>query len=474
MRLFLSCLLVGCLCVPVLALAQDEDTGTGAEDEPTEEPGSDETPPEEPDDDDAEEESDEGEASPAEPAEAASTGPEIILTDEDQQIEKAGIGAIGQTRADLFAGLWEKGFLRGKEHKKVVLGGYAETEFHQPESENSYFDHHRLVLFVYARLNRHISFAAEIEWEHGGTPRKRDGQLDVGEVLLEFAVCDFKFAEWLGARAGVILVPFGAFNVRHDAPTRDLGVRPMAITYLIPSTWFETGAGLFGTIPLPADMELEYEAYAINGFDTKIYDGLGFRAARGSLGEDNNGNKAIVGHLAFRPVGNIEIGASAYRGAYDPESSRFVNMLGFDTTLRFGPLELLGELVVANNDTGFDEGWPEATRDPIPERMIGGYGQLNLHFFPAPLRAKLPPIMKEEATFTFSMRYGEVDTDRDAITAGDRNRLTLGFNVRPIEAFVFKNEVLLESNGASGSHVRLFSDGYDPEVRYVGSIAMMF
>jgi len=421
-----------------------------------------------------ESEADEAAGDEPEEGEESGDGPVIVLAEEDAKAEKLGWLAVGQNKTSLFAGLWEKGFLEGKEGKKVVLGGYAETEYHNNFAGESKFDVHRLVIFVYATLNKHISFAAEIEWEHGGSPRKANGKLDVGEVLLEFATADLKFTDWLGVRAGVILVPFGSFNLRHDAPTRDLGVRPMVITNIVPSTWFEAGVGLFGTVPLPKDIELDYEVYVINGLDTKLYDGLGTRAARGSLGEDNNDGKSIVGRLGFRPLNNLEIGVSGYRGAYDPSSKRFVNMIGADVTARLGPVELLGEFAGMRASPGFDEGWAEATRNPVPERMIGGYGQVNVHFFPKPLRDKLPGAMKEEATFTLSVRYGEVDTDMSVVSAGDKSRLTAGFNIRPIEAFVFKNEFLFESNGDDGTLERFFTPRWQPSVLYVGSIAMMF
>jgi hypothetical protein len=482
------------LSAPPALLAEEPEVAEANEDEPeaeepeAEEPEAEEPEAEEPEagEPEAEEpeadepevdepEADEPEVDEPETEEGEeSDGPVIVLAEEDAKAEKLGWLAVGQNKTSLFAGLWEKGFLEGKEGKKVVLGGYAENEYHNNFQGESKFDVHRLVLFVYATLNKHISFAAEIEWEHGGSPRKANGKLDVGEVLLEFATADLKFTDWIGLRAGVILVPFGSFNLRHDAPTRDLGVRPMVITNIVPSTWFEAGVGLFGTVPLPKDVELDYEVYLINGLDSKLYDGLGTRAARGSLGEDNNDGKSIVGRIGFRPLNNLEFGVSGYRGAYDPSSKRFVNMIGADVTARIGPVELLGEFAGMRATPGFDEGWAEGTRNPVPERMIGAYGQVNLHFFPKPLRDKLPGAMKEEATFTLSVRYGEVDTDMSVMSAGDKSRLTAGFNIRPIEAFVFKNEFLFESNGDDGTLERFFTPNWQPSVLYVGSIAMMF
>lgn len=403
---------------------------------------------------------------------ALADGPVIVLSDDDQAIEAAGLDPVGQPRSPIFSGLWEKGFLKGREDEKVVLGGYFETEFHDDFRGSSYFDQHRLVLFLFARPHDRVSFATEIEWEHGGTPRKADGTLVVGEVLIEFAVADFRITEAFQTRAGIVLVPMGAYNLRHDAPAQDLTTRPLVSTTVLPSTWFETGGGFFGKIPVKKQ-RFDYELYAINGLDTKQYDGLGMRAARGSLGEDNNTNKALVGRFAWRPGNSFEVALSGYRGAYDPASERFVNLAALDVTGRWRFLEFQGEAALADVDAGFDEGWADATRQPVPEGMIGFYAQVNAHFMPSVLRDALPPELAD-SVFTASVRYEEVDTDRSATTVGDRSRSVLSLNYRPIEAFVWKNELLLDTNGASGALARPFTEGWRPSPGYVGAVAVAF
>lgn len=403
---------------------------------------------------------------------ALADGPVIVLTEDDQAIEDAGVDPVGQPRSPIFAGLWEKGFLKGREDEKVVLGGYFETEYHDDFDQPSYFDQHRLVLFLYARPRDRITFATEIEWEHGGTPRKSNGELNVGEVLIEFAVADFRLTDAFQARAGIVLVPMGAYNLRHDAPAQDITTRPLVSSTVLPSTWFETGAGFFGKIPVKKQ-RFDYELYAINGLDSKIYDELGVRAARGSLGEDNNDNKALVGRFAWRPSNSVEVALSGYHGAYDPASERFVNLGALDVTARWKFLEFQGEAALADLDAGFDEGWAEATRQPVPEGMAGFYGQVNAHFFPGFLRNALPPELAE-SVFTASLRYEEVDTDRAATTAGDRSRSVVCLNYRPVEPFVFKNELLLDTNGASGSLARPFSQGWRPSPGFVSSVAVAF
>ncbi|HEY0840020.1 MAG TPA: hypothetical protein VGD74_07525, partial [Vulgatibacter sp.] len=170
---------------------------------------------------------------------------------------------------------------------RTTLGGYGEHDFVVPEVGQSTFVAHRYVLFVYSHISDRISTATEVEFEFAGSPLKKDGVLTFGEVLLEFSVVDLQITDWATFRAGVILVPFGTYNLRHDAPAQELPERPIAYTTIVPTTWFESGAGFLGQFSLGYHQRLTYELYAINGLDAKILDGTGMRAARGSNLRDN-------------------------------------------------------------------------------------------------------------------------------------------------------------------------------------------
>ena len=359
----------------------------------------------------------------------------------------------------------------------MVIGGYGEYHFFAPEGRNSWFQHQRYILFAYSQISERVSTATEIEFEFGGSPRKKDGVLHFGEVLLEYSVVDFQLVDALALRAGIVLVPF-AFNLRHDSPTRDLTERPIALTTLVPTTWFEAGVGVLGDAAV-GDHELHYELYVINGLDSRIVDGVGLRGARGSLGEDNNDDKALTGRLAWSPAIGKELGATAYTGEYDRRGGR-VNLLALDTTLRFGSLELLFEGAVADIDPGFIEGFsaasPANTRRPVPERMLGYYAQANYH---VPVAWPNP----DQSHLTLVLRYEELDTDVAQENANDRIRTTLGVNFRPVEAFVVKTDLQLASRGARGL-LWLAQDDLDeaegwwwtsrPELTFAASAAMLF
>jgi hypothetical protein len=363
----------------------------------------------------------------------------------------------------------------------TTLGGYGEHEFVWGPNEISRFVAHRYILFVYSKITDRISTATEIEFEFAGSPLKRDGALTFGEVLLEFAVVDLAVYDWLVFRAGVILVPVGAFNIRHDAPTRDLSERPIAYTTIVPSTWFESGAGLLGDFEMPFDGRLSYELYVINGLDARIFDGVGLRGARGSHLEDNNNDKAIVGRVAYSPMLGAEVGVSGYTGQYDKDGNR-VNMANVDATLRTGPLELLGEVVGVMIDPGYVEGVGRTgnadTRDAVPEGMWGFYAQANMHLRYDPLWATFPDWL-QESVFTAVVRYEGKDTDVFHESAqGDQRRLTLGLNFRPVEPYVIKTDLQFNGYGVDQSlpapelwDARM----WDPEnIRLMTSVAFLF
>jgi len=367
---------------------------------------------------------------------------------------------------------------------RTTIAGYGQHELMAGEDEVVQFRAHRFVLFVRSQIARRISTATEIEWEFAGSPMKKDGELGTGEVLLEYAVADFELTPWLVLRAGVILMPVSAFNLHHDAPSRELVDRPIAYTTVVPTTWFESGAGFHGRVPLGASQRLSYELYAVNGLDARIYDGFGLRPARGSHFEDNNADKGLTGRLVYSPTLGLEVGLSGYTGAYDL-SGRRVNLGNLDLRWKIGDLDLLGEAVRVFVDPGFVEGFSPSsaanTRDAVPEGMWGFFGQANLPFTIPPLWALFPADLKR-STLTAVVRYEGKDTDVDRISAaGDRRRLTLGLNFRPVRAFVIKTDHQLETAGVDGGKEpaevasgAFWSGGRRARYRFMSSVAYLF
>ncbi len=337
---------------------------------------------------------------------------------------------------------------------KATVGGYVDVMYNNLSRQNldnpsrHSFGQQRMVPFIYADITDHVKFATEIEMERGGpnAPQGTDGSIQI-----EFAQLDYLIKEAINLRAGILLMPVGKFNLLHDSPLNDLVDRPMVSRIVIPSTWFEAGAGIYGTLYPSSRSKLDYEVYAVNGMSQTaggITD-LGVRGARGSVSRDRDDSKAVVGRVAFSPMLGIEVAGSGYHGQYKPSAGAVgagrISIFALDWTLQKGPFEVIGESawtrISNNNATGV------AGSAIGPAGMHGYYIQGNYHFMPEFLKQLAPGHFTDASTFTAVVRWERVDTDTDdrtrtvSNTFGNRReleRLTLGLNFRPIEDTVFK------------------------------------
>ena len=337
---------------------------------------------------------------------------------------------------------------------KATIGGYVDVMYNVLSRQNldnpsrNSFGQQRLVPFIYADITDRVKFAAEIELERGGpnAPQGTDGSIQI-----EFAQLDYLVNEMVNVRGGLLLMPVGKFNLLHDSPLNDLVDRPMVSRIIIPSTWFEAGAGIYGTLYPSSLSKIDYEVYAVNGMSQTagaITD-LGVRSARGSVSRDRDDSKAVVGRVAFSPMLGIEIAGSGFHGQYKPSAgaigSGIIDIFAVDWTLQRGPFELIGEAawtrISNNNATGV------AGNGIGPAGMFGYYIQGNYHFMPEILKRLAPTHFSDASTFTATIRWEQVDTDTDNRTNGEGNtlgnrreldRLTVGLNFRPIEDMVFK------------------------------------
>ncbi|MFM8551049.1 MAG: hypothetical protein ACKOCD_01850, partial [Nitrospiraceae bacterium] len=281
--------------------------------------------------------------------------PEIARERSGEETVPLSFGSTGSGRL-----LYAKPFLSAP---KATVGGYGDIQFNALSRSNldnrsrNTFNQVRMIPFIYSDITERIKFATEIEFERGGT---NNNQSD-GEIKLEFAQIDYLVNEAVNLRAGIILVPMGKFNLLHDSPLNDLTDRPMVARMLMPSTWSESGAGLYGTFYPSSMSKLDYELYVINGLQntnsgafaapgTVITDLNGTRNARGSMARSPHDDKAIVGRLAYSPMLGIEVAGSGYHGLLGNRSgsgvnnfASYVDMFAIDWTLQKGPWELIGE-----------------------------------------------------------------------------------------------------------------------------------
>ena len=160
----------------------------------------------------------------------------------------------------------------------LSIGGYGEG-FYQANvgdkgNEKDKADLERGVLYIGYKFTDSILFNSEIEFEHASSG---EGAELKGEVGIEFASLDFFIDPIANARAGLVLMPMGLVNRIHEPLFYFGNHRPEVEQRIIPSTWREMGAGLFGSIT----PNLTYTAYVVNGLDAKGFSSDGIAEGRG-------------------------------------------------------------------------------------------------------------------------------------------------------------------------------------------------
>jgi hypothetical protein len=138
---------------------------------------------------------------------------------------------------------------------------------------------------------------------------------DSGEATVEFAYADYTVGEDLGARGGLLLMPLGFLNERHE-PGDYFGVRrPEVELRVLPTTWRELGAGMYGNAG-----PLTWRGYLVTGLDASGFsEDEGIRGGRQQGSEARAGDAAFTARVDYRPFrdrsfGDLSVGASAFSG----------------------------------------------------------------------------------------------------------------------------------------------------------------
>jgi DtxR family transcriptional regulator, Mn-dependent transcriptional regulator len=223
---------------------------------------------------------------------------------------------------------------------RTNLSGYMDFHFNKPEFEDGRLDFHRFVLLVTHTFSDRIRFVGELELEHAFV----EGLEDAGELELEQAYVDFLLTRAFNVRAGMMLMPFGIINERHEPPTYYGVERPFLDTVIIPSTWFEVGAGVHGEI----GRGWRYRGFVtapLNAAEFSAEEGL--RNGRQKGAEANIGRPAVTGRLEYVGYRGLTVGASAWSGRsgfeFRPRFDVPVSLVETDARYSRQRLELRGQ-----------------------------------------------------------------------------------------------------------------------------------
>ena len=276
-----------------------------------------------------------------------------------------------------------------------------------------------MVPFIYADITDRLKFATEIEFERGGTNSPGANGTNAGSMQLEFAQLDYLVTEAINIRGGMLLMPVGKFNLLHDSPLNDLPDRPMVSRLVIPSTWFEAGGGIYGTLYPSSLSKLDYELYAVNGMgcnaqgstitDAAVRVTAGAASPETSMTTRESSDVSLSARSSAwksrAPLFMAQYSNRYAAGVNDQDNN--IGIYAVDWTLQRGPFELIGE-AAWSRITG-NQGTTPATQGP--DGMFGYYIQGNYHFMPEFLKKLAPTHFTEASTFTAVIRWETVDTD---------------------------------------------------------------
>ena len=195
----------------------------------------------------------------------------------------------------------------------LAIGGYGEIVNKSYLAGDNYdqSDAYRGILYVGYKFDDEWSLNTEVEFEHGD------------ESYLEFAYVDYlpKATDGkLGARAGLLLLPFGIINEQHE-PILFHGVyRPWVENKLLPTTSRENGVGLFGSL---LENKINYKLYYVTSwkYPGAAKAGNTMRNFRGKGSQTVSNEFATIGRVQYNINNKNMIGFSIYDGNINPDSS---------------------------------------------------------------------------------------------------------------------------------------------------------
>ena len=324
----------------------------------------------------------------------------------------------------------------------ISFHGYGELHYGNAnnDSEDANMDNHRLVLGWNYTFNEQIELNVEIDFEHAAK-----------EMELEFAFIDYKITEAFNFRAGTMIMPMGYLNEFHEPPLFYSVERPYVQKYVIPTTWQEGGAGIFGTLP----NDLRYRVYIVNSLDaTGFKASSGIRSGRHKGAEAPSEDLAVIGRVEYFGTKNLRLGFSGYRGNTAHGNVALgdasVTMIESDVRYMFNNLELTGllsQILIGDADK-----ISTVTGQDVGESINGSYVEAayhaGRHFLPND--KNLVCFVRHELFNTQS----EMAAGFTASEKNDRTVTTLGAAYFPISNVALKVDFELWNDAADNSYER--------------------
>lgn len=399
----------------------------------------------------------------------APEGPVIELAPEHQnpqpeEPKKAGMIGLGAAKAEdveLVRGLTDQRFRAALlSLTNTSIGGYGELLVRGNaagrEGETRWTaDVARLVIFVAHTFTNDIRAYTELELEHSLSCPSCPGAVELEQAYLDWRL----WGDYLGLRAGLVLVPMGIMNQWHEPPIFHGVVRPRVETVIIPSTWREIGIGLFGR-PVEG---LRYELYAATGLNPLAIRAGGLAASRQNGALASAKAWAATGRLEYEPLLGVVMGAAFYASDAGDNAAFYlrnhervdvgVPLVGWAVDARWRRSGLEWKMLYAEwrlpqakalmhtFDAAGGANFPDRTR-PVATVMRGGYVEGAYDVLrPFGVDHQLLPFARLE----FYDTQAAVPEGFTANPTFSVREYTFGASYRPIQQVVFKGDYQLRN-----------------------------
>jgi hypothetical protein len=197
--------------------------------------------------------------------------------------------------------------------RRTSIGGYGELHYNQISSDagdSDEIDFHRFVLFFGHQFSDRVHFFSEFELEHSLAGDGKPGEVELEQAYVEYGLSDNTLA-----RTGLFLLPVGILNETHEPPTFYGVERNDVESIILPSTWWEAGAGLRGSFA----NGLSWDASLHSGLAIPTTGDSAFRVRSGrqKVAEAVASDLATTLRLKYTGVPGLELAAS-YQYQSDP------------------------------------------------------------------------------------------------------------------------------------------------------------
>jgi hypothetical protein len=368
----------------------------------------------------------------------------------DAEVGPAGSGSSGPVYDEETTQIWKRLAQRTLAPRAanvytsdgMSFGGYGEflgQVFRDRDGDN--FDALRWVMYFGQRFSDRWIFNSEIEIEHGSTSTSSATTDSGGSVSIEFAYIDHLLTDSTALRGGVVLVPLGFVNERHEPTTFLASARPQTEQRIIPSTWRASAMGGYGQVG-----GFAWSGYVLNGLNGSEFNATGVRGGRQKANRASIDDIALAARIDYVDTPGVVVGLSAFSGDSGVGIPEDLGTTIFDIHAEWntGPWFLRALFAQASVDD--TEAFNTRTGENVASNMQGWYAEVGYDLLS--LTGDFP-----NQSLDVFVRYEDLNTQESlegAFTPSggiDDTFTTVGLNYKPVSQVVLKTDYTVLDEG---------------------------